>query len=183
MTLSHPLHTALSLQTWELEEEQWGSAIETLCSALCPKQRRTSLLWATKGPRPLWFCWGKCTTLPPLMHATSATLIFHQSDKSTPTTGLACCFPLPLALTAQHRHSSLCFPSQCTWGAGWCLLPVSSGFILFSEWLFFFYLFLNQPEPMLDFMLNTEWPLGVSPYYLDMSYVISVDYFFYPYYF
>lgn len=146
MTCSHPLHTALSLQTWELEEERWGPAIETICSALCPKQRRTSLLWATEGPRPLWFCWGKCTTLPAPMHATSVALMFHQSGKPTPTTGLAHWFPLPLALTAQHRHSSLCFPSQSTWGTEWYLVSIYFLCFYSFQWmiLFFFSLFFRS---------------------------------------
>lgn len=52
--------------------------------------------------------------------------------------GLAHCFPLPLVLTAQQRHSSFCFSLQCIWGAGWYLDLISSGFLLFSEWSFIF---------------------------------------------
>lgn len=74
----------------------------------------------------------QCTTLPGPTHATSATLIFLQLSKSTPTTGLVHCFPLTLALTAQHSHSAV-FP--LTVHTGCWMIPISSDFILFREWI------------------------------------------------
>lgn len=80
------------------------------------------------------------------MQATSVALMFHQSGKPTPTTGLAHCFPLPLALTAQHRHSSLCFPSQRTRGTEWYLVSIYFLCFYSFQWmiLFFFSLFFKS---------------------------------------
>lgn len=114
-------------------------------------------------------------------HATSATL---QLSISTPATGLVHCFPLTLALTAQHRHSAVSpHSAHGSLDGIWFLFPLilffsGNGFYC----LFIFSLFLDQPDPMLDFTLNTErmflhvaltWATPNNP---------LVDYFFYPYY-
>lgn len=58
------------------------------------------------------------------------------------------------------------------------LFPLVS---FFSVFFLFFLIFLSffQPEPMQNSMLAMELPLGVSPCYLDMSYIILADYLFY----